>query len=440
MAELSKLEEEVKAIYDTKVKAYKVLNIFNEYFGEELVDSQIKSYESCLEDIYSYTSINNLLNTYYNITNHNDEVKIGLGNRSVTMTKEDFDNIKDLSIKDNFPDVLLPIINIVCNSMVSFSSDIIVRFPNITITNENDKSVDIQEFYVKVTVDNRGKLLSRFKCIRAFFYTDQWESDYCHSHLPRISKEWEEPCTGTGPINTTMSYLMDSYSSFSEEMWGLFCYELDKFVRVESLAGVPYKRLESIGLIENYPISANTSHYGAQTFTSILTTPQCRAFTNRIVNNVPIKAAFNKGRYVLGESFINIWIKISREFAKWYNEMYSSKKLDISLDKLMENNIIFQYVHRDGNIYRTKSTIYRSLRRSRSEYEGYTILVFKGEPVKFHIEDAEEDKRNYVYLLSPNIVWSFINRVLLILNYNYGREETTTEEDQTTNKGRVIYI
>ena len=54
---------------------------------------------------------------------------------------------------------------------------------------------------------------------------------------------FKSPCTGSGPINSTLATLATDYD---EGIWQLFCLELDRYVRVESIEGVPYHRLESI--------------------------------------------------------------------------------------------------------------------------------------------------------------------------------------------------
>ena len=53
----------------------------------------------------------------------------------------------------------------------------------------------------------------------------------------------QTPCTGRGPINSTLSTLAIGYD---EAIWQLLCLELDRYVRVESIDGVPHYRLENI--------------------------------------------------------------------------------------------------------------------------------------------------------------------------------------------------
>lgn len=440
MAELNKLEENLKNLYDTKVKIGNVVQIFNEYFGEELVDAQyVKTFEMCLSDLYLYNDIGELFNYFCAVSYSSygtDIYTVKIANLSIDVTKDTYENLIKLPVKDNIPEPLYPIVEAIWLQMLPFYADIIVRFPNVTVTNEYDKSIDIQELYVKTRVTNEGKLISRFTCIRAFYYIDQWESDYCHSHIPRISKDWEEPCTGTGPINSTMDSL---YSNYSEDIWGLFCYELDKFVRVESISGVPYRRLESVGLKDTSPVAAsNMSLSGSANLAEVLDKDAQKDLIMHIINNMPIKIAYSKNHYVLGESIIKTWIRISREFANWYNNKYNNKK-KASLVKLLAYGVVGKYIYENGCIYRVGMVS----RRNMSEYEGADLLTFKGHSVKMHIEDnsKKDNDNNYVYLVSPVFVNLLINRILLVLNYNYGRKETTTtEEDQTSNKGRIVYF
>ena len=56
--------------------------------------------------------------------------------------------------------------------------------------------------------------------------------------------DFKSPCLGSGPIKSTVATLALGYD---EAIRQLFCLELDKYVRVESIAGIPYRYLEKIG-------------------------------------------------------------------------------------------------------------------------------------------------------------------------------------------------
>ena len=115
-----------------------------------------------------------------------------------------------------------------------YSGYIIVRFPDVTVTNEHDRSVDIKEVYVKLRIDHTGSLIGKFGLSRAHFPMSHLKSNYAHSHIPGIPSlgtPFLDPCLGSGPINNTINSLN---VDFDEDLWSLFCLELQKNREKES--------------------------------------------------------------------------------------------------------------------------------------------------------------------------------------------------------------
>ena len=138
-----------------------------------------------------------------------------------------------------------------------YSGYIIVRFPHVTVTNEHERSVDIREVYVKLKIDHTGSLIGKFQLSRAHFPMSHIRSNYAHSHIPGIpslDSPFLDPCLGSGPINNTINSLN---VDFDEDLWNLFCLELQKYVGTESVSGVPYRYLEHIG-VDRFSSSVNT--------------------------------------------------------------------------------------------------------------------------------------------------------------------------------------
>lgn len=335
---------------------------------------------------------------------------------------------------EEFPEELLPILDTYWASHINNDTNyIIVRFPSVTVTNENNKSINIQELYARVSLKIDGTMIGRFELIRSYYPLDQWNSDYCHSHISHIFTEWLEPCTGTGPINTTMGRLHNTYN---ENVWGLFCYELDKFVRVESLAGTPYKRLESVGLLSDMPVMLPSLQGSQKLKGEIISDDLAKDFIRTLIEEIELKVSFINGVYDLGEPLENFWIKASRIFAKWYNKKYKEGKVTADLKTLLSKKIVSKYIIREGKVY-TPRTVNR---RNIADYQGYELFTFKGKNVKMVIDETTKDlTNNETYLLSMRFISKLIQNILIIINYNYGRqEETTTEETQP--EGRTIYI
>ena len=335
---------------------------------------------------------------------------------------------------EEFPEELLPIIDTYWESHITMGTNyIVVRFPSITVTNENNKSVDIQELYARISVGTNGVMIGRFELIRSYYPIDQWNSDYCHSHVSHIATEWLEPCTGTGPINSTMGRLHNGYN---ENVWGLFCYELDKFVRVESIAGVPYKRLESIGLTNDIPIILPRFNGSPKLKGGIISDELLKDFIKTLIEEVELKVSYINGSYNLGEPIENFWFKASRVFANWYNKKYKEGKVTANLKTLLSKEIVSKYIIRNGKVYSPRNINRRSVEAS----QGSLLFTFKGKEVKLVIDESKKNSaNNETYLLSTRFISKLVQNILLIINYNYGRqEETTTEEAQP--EGRTIYI
>lgn len=107
-------------------KPRRILEIFSDYFGEDKVDMQ--------------------------------------GFR----TKEDFCENKSLG-KGNTDAILLP-----------SGIFILVWFPQVRVTNEYNRSVDIQDLYAKVKIDTEGQLIGKFYLNRATYPLSHMKAGYMH--------------------------------------------------------------------------------------------------------------------------------------------------------------------------------------------------------------------------------------------------------------------
>ena len=428
------IEEKLESLqedYNNGSKIKEVVDIFNDYFGEEFVDITYRS-EFLKQDILKYRHIGYFISNFCNVRTVGRDTRITCGTIDISVNTETFNSIIPKSMLE-FPEELLPIVEAYwINEITRDASYIIVRFPYVTVTNENNKSINIQELYAKVSIKPDGRLHRGFELIRSYYPIDQWNSDYCHSHISHISTEWLEPCTGSGPINSTMGRL---FSAFDENVWGLFCYELDKFVRVESIAGVPYKRLESVGLTNDIPITLPRLQSGSVIKKEIISDELVKDFIKTLIKEIDFKISFTDGSYSLGEPIESFWIKASRIFAKWYNEKYKEHKVTADLKTLVSKEVVNRCIIRDGKVYSIRKINRNNIQSS----QGLYLFTFKGKDVKLVIDESKNNTAsNETYLLSIKFISKLIQNILIIINYNYGRqEETTTEETQP--KGRTIY-
>lgn len=301
--------------------------------------------------------------------------------------------------------------------------DIIVRFPKVTVTNEHNSSIEITELYAKITFTIEGKMFGDFLLLRSEYTEKQWCSDYMHSHINGASLGWKIPCMGTGPILNTVRRLRVTYNL---DIVGLFCFELSKFVTVESLDGVPYRRLESVGNQgRNKIISISRDvNYNIilqnHDFYDII----CKFISYYLVNNdLPTGFIFNN--ITIGLSEIQLWVKLSDIFVNWYNNIYDGPKLNPAL----ANSILKSYYVEGNTIY---ENIGESRLNSARRLQGTSLFKFKGKDVTFNlIADSENTAgNNIVHLIDPIIVNLFEKLYLEITNYTNGIKQENFDPDK----------
>ena len=363
------IKEQIRNKYYTPTEeALKVYEIFKNFFGETKVDFQIdKAFKDTVE----------------------------------TLIAED----KNLEDTLNLP--LLP--------LCEFSYIILVHFPKVTITNEKDNSVDIHDLYVKVPLDYTGKQAKRFEMIVTTFTKVLYESNYTHSHLPsrslRCGKSYfQVPCLGEGPIGTTCSILRNENN---ENIWRLFCVELARYVTVESIAGVPYHRMEYIGRNNSNKeiIFSDTSCIVSSEISFIIKEAirnliNRKVFTFKYVNNTYSFAANNA-------SLIRL---ISNEFITIYNKKFNNKELSTNLNELIEDRILIKAVFYKGCFTEEDNNRHNSYSPSTD-----VLFTFKNVPVKMNIIDTDTAIKS-VYILNVKCINMVIRNILEFINYNYGQE------------------
>lgn len=298
---------------------------------------------------------------------------------------------------------------------------ILVHFPKVTVTNENDRSVDITELWVKVDLSLDGTIEGTFQMMRTEFTSEQFKSGYSHSHIPTRNdsnfNEWATPCLGSGPLNGTISSLA---ANFSEDRWNLFCLELSKYVTVESLAGTPYTYLEHIG--KSYT-STEEITFPLQRFNGNSLSPNeaiiLSKFIPYIIEKKPFKFNYVNDCYGIALSEKNLLIILSNLFIEWYNSLPESEQLsrDILMDELilrrakMINNKLCYLNRRNSN--------------SSDNWEhliGRKMLKFKNKDITFNITTTTPlgIDENESLLLDKRIVSLILDRILRTLNNKYG--------------------
>ena len=316
----------------------------------------------------------------------------------------------------------------------SFSRiNILVRFPEVRVTNENDKYVDIWELYARVTITCSGTMHGDFGLNRSEYDLFQLRNGYMHSHISSIPfgrlTEFQSPCLGSGPIRGTIAALNDSDIGFDELRWELFCLELSRYVQVESLAGGPYHRLEELGGSSMRVQSVTWPMYRDNQLRSYssLNTGLYKDFMIWLLGKRKLRFGFLNG-YGIGMSYIQWTVFISNEFIEWYNIRYKEGVVTASYRELLSEGLLYRGVLNNNRIYTSRY----SASDNYLQYAGRPVCIFKGEPVLFKIRGGNTDTNddNMSTFLAPVIVEHFYKCILEVVNYEYGNETQTTGTDK----------
>lgn len=370
--------------YDRLIeKPLEVFRIFCKFYGEELVDIQIEpdreEYATYFADGYE---TDNLMQSY------EDGTILGSDN---------------------------------------LNAFILVRFPKVTITNEYDQSIDIWELYAKVRVNTLGRLVGTFTLNRAEYDVPQMDSNYMHSHISGIPtynfKEFQSPCLGEGPIRDTILTLRTA-DEFDELRWQLFCFELSKYVQVESIDGGPYHRLEGVGSREmstgestwNLSLTDNgLPHFNA------FNNARVREFVTWLISRNKLKFDFNGYHYGISTTFLEWIVFISNEFIEWYNMKFAAGEVSETYADLLRQGLLRRGIIESGVLKYGNPSVPEAYER----YEGSYVCEFKGEDVRIHIKQGEARRDdNLSSFISVKIAEWLYRTILQVINFEYGNSNT----------------
>lgn len=370
---------------------YSVYDIFKEFFGEEYTDLQIPEIN------------HNRVNRYYQ-------------------------NIADADIDEEY-------INNLKSSWRTIQSDIIVWFPTVTIRNEYDRTIDIEDLFAKITVSLEGTIpveAHGFQLTKSTFTKEEWESGYIHSHVPILRDEipsFSHPCLGRGPIRSTIGSLKIGKDNIT---WMLFCQELASYVTVESLTGVPYIKMENVGAL-GYNIDCNYFYTNSPCrcsdfdyYTELISI--LKDFTLYYLKNGHLKFNFSGSEFCLGLSYFDYIIDISNAFIEWYN-----KECNNNIKKFLDD--ITKVVHvKDGKFYSILDNYHGN--SIPSNPERFRVLTFKGNDINLKITDRATELED-CRILDTRVANYLLTNVLRIINYHYGKRNN---ESNSTSGGDVLYI
>lgn len=172
--------------------------------------------------------------------------------------KEDVEIIKQVS--ESLENVFPGNWDIVVGKSINTLYTVIIKFPCFTITNGKGLEHEIHELYTKWTFTKGFTMTGNLEGARGAISYVEYNCGYVHSHLPSSSYQAAEIrpgfnafCLGTGDFAQANSDWHRT-RTFSQEEFELLLYQLDAYVKWESLQGGPYMRISAIGV-------GNTSSY-----------------------------------------------------------------------------------------------------------------------------------------------------------------------------------
>lgn len=423
------ITKKVQEIYDSLMYfPRKVLDIFNDFFGEDRVDLQgFITFEEFIR-VLGYRKLNCYFPNKTSVYNTAEFKALPKEGKDMVVTLLDNDALNVPVLSDNaVATYILPLMTATLASTIS-GGYILVHFPNVRVTNENDRFVDISHLWVKVGVKLSGAGTGFFTMNRSEYQLSHMQADYLHSHVSGIPFDdftrFRSPCLGSGPIKNTLATLAIGYD---EAMWQLFCLELDKYVRVESISGVPYRYLEKISNREGMTIGASTFTMKASynRYTSRFTKDNMKDFVVYLIEKGKLRFNFINGNYGLAMSYIDYMILISNEFIEWYNHRFNQYIVTSSYAQLISSGILKEcIIDNDKILYFTGNT---ASNRDYLNYEGRRVCMFKGKPVNIHIIDDNRGPGNKVVLINSEIAETIAKAILETINYKYGRKEEREE-------------
>ena len=204
---------------------------------------------------------------------------------------------------------------------------IFVHFPNVTITNEHNDSINIKDLYARIPIYWNGTLNHRFEMIVTTYTRTLFNAGYCHSHLHTLygnKPKFDTPCLGTGPLVETCKVLT---LNFTEDNWKLFCVELSRYVTVESLLGTPYYRMTNItNKSSNKPIKIHNVPDYIWSYKELLVETIHNLISKKLLN-----FKYVNGEYNFANSEAELIRIISNEFIAIYNNKFNKKEIEETL-------------------------------------------------------------------------------------------------------------
>jgi len=259
--------------------------------------------------------------------------------------------------------------------------ELIVYFPEITISNSHELSHTMYDIYVKFQfgVRNNIRILLRTGIARTTFSIGELHQHYTFSHCSTDPGYYSSSCCFGSTVLSEIT--KNAYKGTLIGNIPSILLSFEEYLKWESLEGTPYSYISNISNIEKYKIHNYFNSDYSQ-------------FYNYIITQVPsFKYQFN---LINGNYQINLDISNKEDIEKLLTEKFISK--------------CYYVISNDSyTINRDFSSEYTNIETK------YTQVVFKGDKKKFKIVKNEQEK----VIPQKRIHRTILNGVITMLENNF---------------------
>lgn len=254
---------------------------------------------------------------------------------------------------------------------------LICKFDEVVISNSQNRSETIKDFFLIFHFKSDGRLRMEPCGFKQSFSHPQWESNYTHSHLPGIVDNLTQRfCLG---YTTVATLVAECEESFDEDNISLLFYSMKDFIKWESLEGGPHSKIESIGARGSGERIECTPSEISDTY---------QAFISKYTE-LPI--SFVEGTYVNE-------LKVLKE-----SQQFKDMVTEVATKKVRWNDATKEHILRI--VENPQRHVDEFNRRHTNSDRSY--FSFKGEPIKYKMYNtyvSQEELSNLPLVAHPDIV------------------------------------
>jgi hypothetical protein len=260
---------------------------------------------------------------------------------------------------------------------VNNTTEFITYFPDITIKNSQGRSHNIKNLYTKFVITENNIFDGALYGVRSTRTYSEVLGEYNHSHLreSKERKDWSSFCLGDAtPIRMLITEFSTDKKNFTEENIDMFCYQLNSYVRWESLEGIPYRKMEGI-----------TTRRGV----------------NSLNDTSKLEDIFNKYTTLYKDFTFNTENSNGFDAIKVVRNDEFEKRI---------TGIAHEFAYKIGNNYYASNSS-KSISSNYKRQIGDKVLTFKGIDIKYNLITGDDKEAKAQKVAHPKITEYVANRI-----------------------------